>query len=234
MGQDAFLTLLLTFPIFLFSLSVHEAAHALTAAYGGDMTSAYQNRITLNPLPHIDPVGTIMIPVLAALFGGLPLIGWAKPVPVVEQNFRRGSNYGVIVAMAGPFSNLLIALFTVAVAQIWYLLLATTDGFGGAIPQNAVNMVGQFITYMILINLVLMAFNMIPIPPLDGSHLLWHWFVKSRPKYAEIFFTVRQYSYIILIGLLMFGVISFIFTLVVFPIFNVLRDLIYWPLDLLN
>ncbi len=233
MGSDVILTLLLTFPIFLFSLSVHEAAHALTAAYGGDLTSAYQNRITLNPIPHIDFVGTIIIPVVMTIFGGLPLIGWAKPVPVNELNFRRRGNYGVIVAMAGPFSNLLIALFTVAVAQLWYILVLQTGGFGGNLSEHASGIASGFFQYMILINLALMCFNLLPIPPLDGSHLLWHWFVKDRRSLWDAFFFVRQYSYIILVGLIWIGALNFVYKIAMLPMFNTLQDFIFWPASLL-
>lgn len=216
-----------TFPIFLFSLSVHEAAHAITAYWGGDNTSAFKGRITLNPISHIDPVGTILIPLFAPLFG-IPLIGWAKPVPVNSLNFRRGDGYDVVVAMAGPFSNLLIALFTVAIFQVFFLCYSL-----GWIGNEMVFEIGRtFFFWMVHINILLMFFNLIPVPPLDGSWLVWHFFAKNNPVAREIFERVRGFGMIILLLLLWTGVISIYFGFVVQPISRVLFDMAILPLRL--
>lgn len=230
--ENILATILFTFPVFLFSLSIHEAAHAITAKWGGDMTSAYLGRVTINPLPHIDPIGTVVVPIIGAA-SGFPLIGWAKPVPVVEQNYRRGDGYGVIVAMAGPFSNLLIALFTVVFAQFYFALAVGLEARGIPLLANYLGPVSTVVQYMILINLALMMFNMIPIPPLDGSHLLWHGFIKRRPEFHNIFFTVRQMGFILLLMLLWIGVIPALFRFIVFPMFGFLYGLAQLPLGLL-
>lgn len=217
-----------TFPIFLFSLSVHEAAHAITAAWGGDLTSAYQGRVTINPIPHIDIFGTILIPLLGPLIG-IPLIGWAKPVPVNSLNLRRGENYDLVVALAGPFSNFLIACFAVVVLQ--FVLL----GFGlmGAGGNNVLpEIVQQFFLYLIFINFALMFFNLIPVPPLDGSWVLWHVLMKRTPALQQVFFTIRQFGMMILLLLLWFGILGIYFRLIVFPIAFAFLDFALVPYEL--
>jgi Zn-dependent protease len=171
--------LILMIPVFLFSLSVHEFAHALTANWGGDMTATYEGRLTLNPIAHIDPIGTIVVPLMSAL-SNIPLFGWAKPVPVMESNFRK-RNWDVVVALAGPGSNFMIVLVTAVVFKILVSLQIN-------IPDG----VQMLCILMIQINLLLMIFNLIPIPPLDGSHVLWHLVVKGRSHlYPAFYFLAR-------------------------------------------
>lgn len=200
---------ILTYPIFLLALSFHEMAHAISAKWGGDLTSAYQGRVTMNPLAHIDPIGTVLMPALMAISTGIPLIGWAKPVPVVDVNFRRGDSYGVIVALAGPFSNLLLAFASVVLLQFYYVFALL-----GWIPDAEwTGYVRLLLFYSIQINIFLMIFNLIPVPPLDGSHVLWHWFVKRRPAFHEAFHTARQYGFLILIALIYFNFLTLWFGL---------------------
>lgn len=198
----------LTYPVFLFSLSFHELAHAITAKWGGDLTSAYQGRVTMNPIAHIDPIGTVLMPFLMAISSGIPLLGWAKPVPVVSTNFRRGDGYGVIVALAGPFSNLLIAIFSAIVLQVFLITHTLMHDAGMGFSPGTTNIIVTLIGYSIQINLVLMLFNLLPIPPLDGSHVLWHWFVKRRPQWHNAFFTAQQFGFIILIVVIASGALT--------------------------
>lgn len=150
------------FVVLLFSLSVHESAHAWTALRMGDDTAAREGRITLNPLSHIDPIGTLLIPALQLLWGGLPLIGWAKPTPVSGRNFRHPARSHVLVSGAGPLSNLALALvFTAA------LFVALRAGVGANDPVMAILDTG------IKMNIVLALFNMVPLPPLDGSSVFY-------------------------------------------------------------
>ncbi|MDX2177080.1 MAG: site-2 protease family protein [Candidatus Sumerlaeia bacterium] len=189
---------LLFYSVLLFSLSFHEAAHAISAKWGGDHTAAYQGRVTMNPLAHIDPIGTVLMPMLM-FFSGIPfLIGWAKPVPVQDLNFRR-SNWGMIVALAGPFSNVILA-FCGAFAV---LLFSVAAGFG-LVPagSKAGAVVMQGLEIFILMNCALAAFNMLPVPPLDGSHVLWHTVVKHRPSLYPLFDTLQQFGFFILMALL--------------------------------
>jgi Zn-dependent protease len=190
------------------------------------LTSAYQGRCTINPLPHIDPIGTILVP-LAGSLTGIPLIGWAKPVPVNEMNFRRKGPYGVVVALAGPFSNILLALLSVAALQLLTLLQLQFD-----LPEEVMRVIRKFLTLMVLINLSLCFFNLIPLPPLDGSHVLWHFLVKHRPALWPYFDFVMRYSMLILLVLLWTGVLRAYSMHVTSPLFQSLMDFAYYPLDL--
>jgi Zn-dependent protease len=144
--------------VLLFSLSVHESAHGWMALRLGDDTAARQGRVTLNPLSHIDPVGTLLIPMLQIFWGGVPLLGWAKPTPVGAHNFKRLARGHVLVAGAGPASNLLLAiLFTAA------LFLGLRSGAREVEPVMAL------LTTGVQMNVVLALFNLVPLPPLDGS-----------------------------------------------------------------
>ncbi len=169
-------------PVFLLSLSVHEFAHALTANWGGDMTASYEGRLTINPLAHIDLIGTILVPIIAAI-SHIPLFGWAKPVPVQEENFRK-PNWGVVVALSGPGSNLILILITALILKAVVTL-----------NLNPPQVVYQLAFLMILINIVLMLFNLIPIPPLDGSHVLWHLVIKGRQHLYPLYFGLAQFGF---------------------------------------
>lgn len=157
-GLD-FTYLLIAFVVLISSLTFHEAAHAWTANQLGDPTARLLGRLSLNPAVHIDVVGTILFP-LIALMTGVPLIGWAKPVPVDMRNLRAPRRDFAVVALAGPISNLLLA--TVG-AVLLNVLLA-----GSAQPGVMAEGLAQFV----LINILLAVFNMIPIPPLDGGNVL--------------------------------------------------------------
>jgi Zn-dependent protease len=172
------------FIVLLFALSFHEAAHAWTASRLGDQTARMLGRVTLNPVKHIDPFGTIVFP-LIALFGGGLLFGWAKPTPVTGRNFQNYKRDDMLVTLAGPASNLLLAIgsFFVLLLIKWYaplgreilrgLLTATLDP--GLISMAPVVFPLILIFYYgIALNLVLAVFNLMPFPPLDGSHLFRH------------------------------------------------------------
>jgi len=149
---------LLQFAVFLISLCVHEWAHAWSADKLGDPTARSLGRVTLNPIAHVDPIGTILFPLLCAfLFPGGLLFGWAKPVPFVAENFRRPKLDYVFVALAGPLSNLVLA-FLASVA--------------GHLVVDDYPLIARFFALAVLLNVLLAVFNMIPIPPLDGSHVL--------------------------------------------------------------
>ena len=174
------------FLILLASLSVHEWAHAWTAEKLGDATARSMGRVTLNPIPHIDPVGTVIVPAFFLLFsGGGAFFAWAKPVPVNPANFRKPKRDDILVAMAGPASNLLICL---AVAVVFGIFARFAD------PSGLLPLAKD----VILINALLMVFNLVPVPPLDGSHVLRHLIGLSD----EAFLKFAQFGFFILLALL--------------------------------
>jgi Zn-dependent protease len=173
--------------VFLFAISVHESAHAWMANRCGDPTARMLGRITLNPIKHIDPFGTILLP-LVALFTGIPVLGWAKPTPVDPRNFRNPVRDDILTSVVGPISNFLV----VCVAVFGLAAIALTSQLGRAIVHviplvypnrlealasqtNSVLMpLSLFVYDLMVINIVLGVFNLIPVPPLDGSHVLRH------------------------------------------------------------
>ncbi len=163
----------------LLSLSVHEAAHAAISNYCGDPSARLMGRVSLNPLAHIDPIGTVLMPMLM-IFTQVPfLFGWAKPVPFNPRNLKDQRRDPALIALAGPTSNLLLAFLVVFIARVLALFVET--GAITALPYLAV----VFIIKMILINLVLAAFNLIPVPPLDGHHLLYYFMPASGQRALE-------------------------------------------------
>ena len=177
----------------IFAITVHEAAHGFAARYFGDMTAEREGRITLNPLKHIDPIGTILLPALTLLVGGI-LFGWAKPVPVNFSHLRHPKRDMLWVAAAGPASNFVMALF-------WALIIKLSILYPTAYSEPMALM-GQA---GVMINVVLMVLNLLPLPPLDGGRIA----VSLLPnhlayKYAQI----ERYGFMILIVLLATGILN--------------------------
>jgi len=164
---------------FLFAISVHESAHAWTANRCGDPTARMLGRITLNPIKHIDPFGTVVLPLIAMLTH-LPVIGWAKPTPVDPRNFKNPILDDVLTAVAGPISNFIVA--TGATLLLGVISLTGPEGrmivrnaLYGSVVGNSVLVPASLLLYTLLvINVLLAVFNLIPVPPLDGSHVLRH------------------------------------------------------------
>lgn len=183
-----FATKIFEFIVLLFALSFHEAAHAWTASRLGDQTARMLGRVTLNPAKHIDPFGTIVFPLIALfspIFGGGLLFGWAKPTPVTGRNFQNYKRDDMLVTLAGPASNVLLAIgsFLVLLLMEWFvplgrevlqgLLTRTLDPSLLSTAPVVFPLVLIFY-YGIALNLVLAIFNLMPFPPLDGSHLFRH------------------------------------------------------------
>jgi Zn-dependent protease len=183
------------FGIVLVALTIHEAAHAWTADRLGDPTARQLGRISLNPIVHIDPIGTLLLPALAA-YSGLPIIGWAKPVPVDISRLRHHRRDFMIVAAAGPLSNIAQA---VVCAGLFHIAIEVVSGQGG--PPVTLEILRQ----AVVINLLLAFFNLIPIPPLDGGNVLAG-LVPERA--AQVIDTMRQFGFILLYVLMFSGILT--------------------------
>ena len=185
----------ISFIVLLFSLTVHEMAHAWTADRLGDPTARLLGRVSLNPLVHADPVGTVLFP-LIAMITGAPLIGWAKPVPVNVRQLRHHRRDYVLVAAAGPASNLLMAVTAGCLLAVLPISPQTLDEANVSAP------LATFLSQAMRLNVLLAVFNMIPIPPLDGGNVL----AGLLPNHlAGIFNQIRPYGFILLYALILTG-----------------------------
>jgi Zn-dependent protease len=197
--------------VFLFAISVHESAHAWMASRRGDQTARMLGRVTLNPIKHIDPVGTVLLPVIA-MVTHLPVIGWAKPTPVDPRNFKNPVLDDILTAVVGPISNFVVA--TGAVLAL--IIVALTSRLGASIvhliplvyPSHLDVLASQTDSFLMpvsvlfyelmVINIILGIFNLIPVPPLDGSHVLRHFL---SPEVLRIYDTVGMFALMALVFL---------------------------------
>ncbi|HVO72506.1 MAG TPA: site-2 protease family protein [Ignavibacteriaceae bacterium] len=182
--SDKLLSFLTFLPIFFISISVHEFAHALLAYKLGDDTAKNLGRLTLNPVKHADIVGTLIMP-LASFASGFALIGWAKPVPVNRANFKNHLRDDAVVSFAGPFSNFILAL-------IFFLFFYASVNWGLSSDKLLLN----FFWYGVFLNIFLFAFNLLPFPPLDGSHILFDIFPN---KFTAFILNIGFYGSIVLL-----------------------------------
>lgn len=209
MNQEVLL-ILFEFVVLVFAFCIHEAAHAWMANRLGDPTARMLGRITLNPVKHIDPIGSVIMP-LMAMFYHMPLIGWAKPTPVTPRNFKNYKRDDILVTLAGPASNLLMA--TLSLLLLLVIKHGTADGGKSVlaaimvafrIPQVSTDglptlfPIALLLYFGLLINLSLFVFNLIPLPPLDGSKVLRHFLPYSM---VEMYDRIGMFSILILMFL---------------------------------
>ena len=200
MGENVVFRILIWAVPVLFSVIIHEVAHGWMAYRLGDPTAKHLGRLTLNPAPHIDIMGTVVLPFMMIVLGG-PVFGWAKPVPVNPRNFRPDVNIknGMMkVALAGPGSNLLLALLS-AFFYVGALKISQSH------PSLLFLSLSNLAQALLIINLVLACFNLIPIPPLDGSKVLLRFL---SPRYTQHYMTLERYGFLIIVILLASGVFS--------------------------
>lgn len=174
----------------LFSLCVHEAAHAAVANWCGDPSARLLGRMTLDPRKHIDPIGTVVMPLLMLMTGIPYIFGWAKPVPFVPRNLNNMRRDPVLIALAGPASNVIIALSCAGILRVFFLLMANEITF------SVMPTLMMIVMFLMIINILLALFNMIPLPPLDGHHVLYYFL---PPRGRELMDNIGPFGIIIAI-----------------------------------
>jgi Zn-dependent protease len=204
-----FVAVFIAFVVLILSLTVHEAAHAITADRLGDPTARLLGRVSLNPAVHVDPIGTILFP-LISMFTGAPLIGWAKPVPVNPTRLgRHWKRKFMVIAAAGPASNIVIAIVAALVLHIIPI--------SGSLEEATLAPLAVFLYRLVGLNVLLAVFNMIPVPPLDGGNVVAG---VLRGPLAEAFDRLRPYGFLILYALILSGTLNTI----VFPAADVVSS----------
>ena len=198
----------------LFAITLHEVAHGWVASYFGDETARFSGRLSLNPLKHIDPIGTVVLPLLMLVFANF-IFGWAKPVPVDARNMRNPKRDMGIVALAGPISNLIMALLWGGLARLGFMLADNGSGWW-AVPLIYMGEAG------IMINVMLGVLNLIPLPPLDGGKILES---LLPPRLAYQVSLLEPYGFLILLLLLVTNVLTFILIPPVSWLINAIRNL---------
>ncbi len=192
--------------ILLFSVVIHEVSHGFIAEKLGDPTARQLGRLTLNPLKHLDPFGSVILPLLLALLPTGIVFGWAKPVPYNPLNLKNPDRDGAIIAAAGPTSN-------IGIAVVFAIIFRIVHAFGG----QGTELLLALLSYVILINILLAIFNLVPIPPLDGSKVLFA-FLSVRAARTRAF--LEQYGFLVLVAFIFFG-------------FQFIIPIIYWIYNIL-
>lgn len=210
--------------VLLLAISAHEAGHAWMSYKFGDDTAYLLGRVTLNPVAHTDPIGTLLIPMVAFILGtmggalgSIPLIGWGKPTPVNPLKWRNKNVANVMVSVAGVMANLILLLIGLALAKILMVTLGYTPD---SILGKGADPLGIFVKNMMFLNLSLFVFNLLPFPPLDGSKILSTFLPDSAQPILEM---LEQFGFLILMFLIYIGV----FSMIIYPFWIGLRYVIY-------
>jgi len=209
--------------VLLLAISAHEAAHAWMSHKFGDNTAFMLGRVTLNPVKHTDPIGTLLIPIISFIFGAvggalgsIPLIGWGKPTPVNPRNWTNYKTANVMVSIAGVLANLILLIIGIVLAKVLMTQGFQLSDFFGA-SQNPIAI---FVGDLMLLNLSLFVFNLLPFPPLDGSKILSTFLPAS---FEPILNLLEQYGFLILMALIYLGVFRLIITPFLIALIAILR-----------
>ena len=200
MNSQIILKLIIQLPPLMLAISVHEMAHGYMAFLKGDYTAKLLGRVTLNPIKHIDPVGTVLVPLMLAFSGTGILFGWAKPVPVNSFNFKSPRKDNAIVSLAGPASNFAMA----AILALVYRILLWVPGYAYIVSSPVLKPLAAMIVFGIHISVVLGVLNLIPVHPLDGSHIVEGILPAHQ---AQVYSRHDRYGFIILIALMFTGLL---------------------------
>jgi len=220
-GPELIAQLVIYMVVLIFAISAHEAAHAWMSSRFGDDTARLLGRVTLNPVAHTDPIGTLLIPIAGFIFGhiggaaaAIPLIGWGKPTPVNPLRWRNKDVANVMVSAAGIMANLTIAISTLVIIKVLQY-----TGFLGSIPETMLKPVSMLLLYSLFMNVSLAIFNLLPFPPLDGSKILETFLPSS---FKPILGLMEQYGFLILMALLYIGFFDAVFS----PVARIINFLI--------
>jgi Zn-dependent protease len=228
--SDLFGRLIFYLIVLLFAVSAHEAAHAWMSYKFGDDTARLLGRVTLNPVAHTDPIGTLLIPIIGFIAAGagyaIPLVGWGKPTPVNPLKWRNKDTANIMVSLAGIMVNTLLAIIAFVILKVLLstgvidisVLAHVVGGRGGGDGTYA-EPIAMFLNYMLIMNASLAVFNLMPFPPLDGSKVLYSILPDSASPVLE---ALEQYGYFILVAAVYFGVFS--------AVFRPVGNFIYWML----
>lgn len=208
---------LLALPVLLLSLTAHEFAHAWVALKQGDDTAYMLGRVTLDPRAHLDPIGSLLFPIIA-IGSGMPLLGWARPVPTNPRKYRNYTRGDILVSIAGVCANLVLAIL--------FALIAIPVAYFAGMPGSpaAVGTLQQMVAMGVLGNVALIFFNLLPIPPLDGSHVLYH---LLPPSLAASYRQLYPYGMLILWGMVFMGGFAWLG-----PLIRTVANLFLWPAGL--
>lgn len=205
--------------VLLLAISAHEAAHAWMSWKFGDDTARLLGRVTLNPVAHTDPIGTLLLPILGFIFGSagilMPLLGWGKPTPVNPLRWRNKDVANVMVSLAGIMANTFIAIVAFVILKVILM-----NGGMEIIPESVRDPISLFLFYMLTMNISLAVFNLLPFPPLDGSKVLETFLPASMQPVLEI---LEQYGYIILVVLIYVGFTGAIIRPVMYFVYYLLQ-----------